>query len=112
MGEPVIIKSGDPDNGLAMSDHVIEGEIAVGAQEHFYMETQRCMVIPQGEHDEIEVILSTQCLSPVQVRTPKNVFYIKWSLTRSCKRDPNLRQFFFVSFILSDNCFMEVNHVQ
>ncbi|XP_071832643.1 xanthine dehydrogenase/oxidase-like isoform X2 [Apostichopus japonicus] len=66
LGEPVIITSGDPDNGLEMSDHVIEGEIAVGAQEHFYMETQRCMVIPQGEHDEIEVILSTQCLSPVQ----------------------------------------------
>lgn len=59
--------SGDPDAALQTCDRILEGEIAVGAQEHFYMETQRCMVIPKGEHDEIEVIIPSQALALVQV---------------------------------------------
>ena len=48
-------------------DHIIEGSIGSGAQEHFYMETQACIVTPK-EDDFYEVIGTTQFASGVQVR--------------------------------------------
>lgn len=45
--------------------HVIEGQIRIGGQEHFYLETQNCIAIP-GECDEIDIISSTQSVSDVQ----------------------------------------------
>uniref|UniRef100_A0A0N4ZXA3 xanthine dehydrogenase n=1 Tax=Parastrongyloides trichosuri TaxID=131310 RepID=A0A0N4ZXA3_PARTI len=47
------------------SKHVIEGEIRMGGQEHFYLETSQVLVIP-GERDEMEVISSTQCVNDTQ----------------------------------------------
>ncbi|VDM24158.1 unnamed protein product [Toxocara canis] len=47
-------------------DHVIEGSVKIGGQEHFYFETQSCIVIPH-EVDELEIIASTQCVSDVQI---------------------------------------------
>ncbi|CAD5228743.1 unnamed protein product [Bursaphelenchus xylophilus] len=44
---------------------IIEGTIRMNGQEHFYLETNNCVVIP-GEDDEIEVISSTQCIDEVQ----------------------------------------------
>lgn len=41
------------------------GEVRMGGQEHFYLETQNCVVIP-GEDQEMEVISSTQCVNDVQ----------------------------------------------
>lgn len=46
-------------------EKVVEGQIRIGGQEHFYLETHNCVVIP-GEDDEIEVISSTQSVSDVQ----------------------------------------------
>ncbi|KAJ1674807.1 hypothetical protein EV182_002521, partial [Spiromyces aspiralis] len=40
--------------------HVFEGESYCDGQEHFYLETQACLVIPRGEGDEYEVWSSTQ----------------------------------------------------
>ncbi|KAI6234567.1 Ferredoxin [Aphelenchoides fujianensis] len=40
--------------------------VRIGGQEHFYLETQNCIVIP-GECDEFDVISSTQSVSDVQV---------------------------------------------
>lgn len=38
----------------------------IGGQEQFYMETFACLAIPKGEHNEIELIASTQNLSECQ----------------------------------------------
>ncbi|KAJ8393803.1 hypothetical protein AAFF_G00057180 [Aldrovandia affinis] len=42
------------------ADQVHEGQIRLGGQEHFYMETQSMLVVPSGEEKEMTVYLSTQ----------------------------------------------------
>ena len=49
------------------SDHVIEGEVRIGGQEHFYLETQCCLVIPSGEANEVTIWASSQSLAFTQV---------------------------------------------
>ena len=62
---------GDVSSGLRSSDHVIEGEVRIGAQDHYYMETQCCLVVPSGEADELEILVGTQNPSGAQVRVVK-----------------------------------------
>nr|CDJ95017.1 Ferredoxin and [2Fe-2S]-binding and Molybdopterin dehydrogenase and CO dehydrogenase flavoprotein and Aldehyde oxidase xanthine dehydrogenase and Aldehyde oxidase and xanthine dehydrogenase domain containing protein [Haemonchus contortus] len=57
-------------NDWSSYDHVIEGEINMGGQEHFYLETQQCVVIPH-EDDELEIISSSQGINDVQMEVSK-----------------------------------------
>ncbi|XP_060767101.1 aldehyde oxidase 1-like [Neoarius graeffei] len=61
------IQRGDIASALQETDHVYEGELRVGGQEHFYMETQSMLVIPVGEQKEMKVYLSTQHPTCVQM---------------------------------------------
>lgn len=54
------IRKGDAENALTGADHVFSGVTRIGGQEHFYLETQACVVIPKPEDGEIEVYSSTQ----------------------------------------------------
>uniref|UniRef100_A0A4W2INJ3 aldehyde oxidase n=1 Tax=Bos indicus x Bos taurus TaxID=30522 RepID=A0A4W2INJ3_BOBOX len=45
---------------------LIQGEVHVGGQEHFYMETQRVLVIPKTEDKELDIYVSTQDPAHVQ----------------------------------------------
>eukprot|EP00095_Tigriopus_kingsejongensis_P011121 snap_masked-scaffold645_size120276-processed-gene-0.3 protein:Tk11121 transcript:snap_masked-scaffold645_size120276-processed-gene-0.3-mRNA-1 annotation:"xanthine dehydrogenase oxidase-like" len=54
------IINGDVAAALKASDHVLEGEMRTGAQEHFYLETQACVAIPVLEDGEMHVYSSTQ----------------------------------------------------
>ena len=38
----------------------------MGGQDHFYLETQGCLVIPKGEGGEMEIIASTQFVDGIQ----------------------------------------------
>ena len=58
---------GDVDKGFASADHVKEGTIRMGCQDHFYMETQFSYVVPLGETEEYEVFVCTQGLVTAQV---------------------------------------------
>lgn len=40
---------GDPDAALAAAPHRLKGEINVGGQEHFYLEGQACVALPQED---------------------------------------------------------------
>ncbi|MDL2198672.1 xanthine dehydrogenase molybdopterin binding subunit [Halopseudomonas aestusnigri] len=40
---------GDPDAALAAAPHRLQGEINVGGQEHFYLEGQACLALPQED---------------------------------------------------------------
>ena len=40
---------GDPDAALAAAPHRLKGEINVGGQEHFYLESQACVALPQED---------------------------------------------------------------
>lgn len=57
---------GNFNDAFDSSEHKLEGEMRVGGQEHFYMETCSCLCIPKGEKGEIEIISSTQDLAGVQ----------------------------------------------
>ncbi len=54
-----VISDGDVEQGLKDSDIVLEGEMRVGGQEHFYLECNAALVIP-GEGDELFIYCSTQ----------------------------------------------------
>lgn len=65
--KPFILKKGDYDEGLKNSDHVIHGDMKVGGQEHFYLETHASCVIPL-EDDQYDAFVGTQAPYSVQVR--------------------------------------------
>uniref|UniRef100_A0A8C3L2Z9 Xanthine dehydrogenase/oxidase n=1 Tax=Chrysolophus pictus TaxID=9089 RepID=A0A8C3L2Z9_CHRPC len=61
------IKKGDVKKGFEESDHVLEGEMYIGGQEHFYLETHCTLAVPKGEDGEMELFVSTQNLMKTQV---------------------------------------------
>jgi xanthine dehydrogenase molybdopterin binding subunit/xanthine dehydrogenase small subunit len=63
--QPHVIRRGDCDDALAKSSHRFAGEIEIGGQEHFYLESQACWA-ESGEDGEIFVASSTQHPSEVQ----------------------------------------------
>ncbi|KAL9013718.1 MAG: hypothetical protein Q9173_001599 [Seirophora scorigena] len=54
------IQKGDTERAFNEADHVFSGIVRLGGQEHFYLETQACVVIPKPEDGEMEVWSSTQ----------------------------------------------------
>ncbi len=46
---PLVIKKGDAEAALKDSEHVIEGTARNGAQEHFYLETNAILTVPNRE---------------------------------------------------------------
>eukprot|EP01028_Stygiella_incarcerata_P007066 TRINITY_DN2887_c0_g1_i1.p1 TRINITY_DN2887_c0_g1~~TRINITY_DN2887_c0_g1_i1.p1 ORF type:complete len:1331 (-),score=389.97 TRINITY_DN2887_c0_g1_i1:4292-8146(-) len=57
---------GDVEKGLEESEVVIEGEFAVGGQDHYYMETQNCVVVPDQE-GRYHIYSSTQNPSKIHM---------------------------------------------
>ncbi|EZA48988.1 Xanthine dehydrogenase [Ooceraea biroi] len=64
-GCPRTIIKGDAEEAFAQASHVLEGEIRMGGQEHFYLETHATIAVPR-EEDELEVFCSTQHPTEVQ----------------------------------------------
>lgn len=54
------INKGDVEEAFKNADHIFTGVCRIGGQEHFYLETQACVVIPKPEDGEMEVFSSTQ----------------------------------------------------
>ena len=61
---PITWTRGDPAQGFAQAPHIVEGEIEVGGQEHFYLEGQIAAAIPL--EDGMHVISSTQHPTEIQ----------------------------------------------
>ncbi|XP_076580189.1 aldehyde oxidase 6 [Chaetodon auriga] len=55
-----VIERGNVTEAFETVDQIYEGEIHLGGQEHFYMETQSMLVVPVGEETEFRVYVSTQ----------------------------------------------------
>jgi len=64
-GFPKRIIKGDADKAFAEADHILEGEVHIGGQEHFYLETNAVIVVPR-EENELEVFCSTQHPTEIQ----------------------------------------------
>ncbi len=62
---PRIYKKGDTARALETAEHTIEGVIEMGAQEHFYLEGQAALALPQ-ENADMVVHSSTQHPTEIQ----------------------------------------------
>uniref|UniRef100_A0A8B9GD32 Aldehyde oxidase 1 n=1 Tax=Amazona collaria TaxID=241587 RepID=A0A8B9GD32_9PSIT len=54
------LEQGNVDQAFETVENITEGEIHIGGQEHFYMETQSVLAVPKGEDKEMDVYVSTQ----------------------------------------------------
>ncbi|PKK19615.1 aldehyde oxidase 1 [Columba livia] len=54
------LEQGNVDQAFETVDDIMEGEIRIGGQEHFYLETQSVLAVPKGEDKEMDVYVSTQ----------------------------------------------------
>lgn len=64
-GPELSLQIGNLEEGFEESEHTLTGELYLGGQEHFYMETNCCLAIPH-ERGELELHVSTQNASGVQ----------------------------------------------
>lgn len=62
---PRKIECGNISAAFKVCDHIIEGTLRTGGQEHWYLETQSCLAVP-GEGKEIKLYSSTQHPSETQ----------------------------------------------
>uniref|UniRef100_A0A2K6KE62 Aldehyde oxidase n=1 Tax=Rhinopithecus bieti TaxID=61621 RepID=A0A2K6KE62_RHIBE len=60
------LEQGNVEEAFEKVDQILEGEVHVGGQKHFYMETQRVLVIPKTEDKELDIYVSTQDPAHVQ----------------------------------------------
>ncbi|KAB5562555.1 hypothetical protein PHYPO_G00019190 [Pangasianodon hypophthalmus] len=65
------IERGDLVQGFQESDHIVQGEIHIGGQEHFYLETNCTLAVPRGEDGEMELFVSTQAATKTQTLVAK-----------------------------------------
>jgi xanthine dehydrogenase large subunit len=65
LGNQRRIVRGDPDAELDRAEVILEGELTIEGQEHFYLEPQSAIAYP-GDGDSLRVISSTQHPSEVQ----------------------------------------------
>ncbi|XP_061745952.1 xanthine dehydrogenase/oxidase isoform X2 [Nerophis ophidion] len=65
------IQKGDLQAGFQQADQVLEGEMHIGGQEHFYLETHATVAVPRGEDEEMEIFVSTQAPSHTQFLVAK-----------------------------------------
>ncbi|XP_069743877.1 xanthine dehydrogenase/oxidase isoform X2 [Narcine bancroftii] len=63
---PVKMENGNIEQGFEQADDIIEGEMHIGGQEHFYLETHSTVAVPKGEEGEMELFISTQSPSQSQ----------------------------------------------
>uniref|UniRef100_A0A8C7VV35 Aldehyde oxidase 5 n=1 Tax=Oncorhynchus mykiss TaxID=8022 RepID=A0A8C7VV35_ONCMY len=54
------LERGDMDKAFETVDQILEDEIYLGGQEHFYMETQGLIAVPKGENGELELFVASQ----------------------------------------------------
>ncbi len=62
---PLVWEKGDAKSAVASSDHVAEGTLELGGQEHFYLEGQAALALPQ-EGDGMVVHCSSQHPTEIQ----------------------------------------------
>ncbi|MCA3556509.1 xanthine dehydrogenase molybdopterin binding subunit [Aestuariivirga sp.] len=65
VGEPYRFLRGDPAKRIAAAKHSVSESFRIGGQEHFYLEGQASLAVPE-EHDAVTVHCSTQHPSEVQ----------------------------------------------
>ncbi len=70
--EPLEYQKGDPRQAIESAEHTVTGEIEIGGQEHFYLEGQTALAIPQ-EAGGMLVYSSTQHPAEVQKKVAETI---------------------------------------
>lgn len=83
--EPCYLKRGDPSAVLAASPTRLQGEILTGGQDHFYLEGQVSMAIPE-EDSALSVLTSSQHPSEIQHLVASNLGKANNSVTVKVRR--------------------------
>ena len=65
---PTTIENGDVAAGFEEADIIVKGEQRMRGQEHFYLEPTGALAIPNREDDGMEMIVSSQSPTSLQVR--------------------------------------------
>jgi len=68
-GDEILLNQGNVDEIFSNAEHFVEDTIYIGGQEHFYMETNACIVIPSNDDKEIRIYTGCQSLSTLQELT-------------------------------------------
>ncbi|HEX6141082.1 MAG TPA: molybdopterin cofactor-binding domain-containing protein, partial [Geminicoccaceae bacterium] len=76
---------GDAAGALAEAPHRVAGRIAIGGQDHFYLEGQIALALP-GEDDEVTLLSSTQHPSEVQHAVAKVLGVLNHAVTVEVRR--------------------------
>lgn len=61
------LEQGNVQLAFESADQILEGEVHLGGQEHFYLETQSVRVVPKGEEKEMDIYVSSQDAAFTQV---------------------------------------------
>ncbi|HEX5079210.1 MAG TPA: xanthine dehydrogenase molybdopterin binding subunit [Geminicoccaceae bacterium] len=83
--DPLILQRGDARAAIAGAPRRLQGRIAIGGQDHFYLEGQIALAIP-GEDDEVTVYSSTQHPSEVQHMVALVLGVPSSAVTVECRR--------------------------
>ena len=97
------ISNGNTDDAFTMADHIMEGEVYIGGQAHFYLETQSCIVTP-GENGEINIISATQGPSQMQVL----LIHLSMLGSTLCICVTNHTLYFPVMFVRNKRCYKSI----
>ncbi len=84
-GGPVVWQDGEVDAALAGAAHLVEGEIEIGGQEHFYLEGQAALALPQDNGDMV-VISSTQHPTEIQHKVAEALNKPMHAVRVECRR--------------------------
>ena len=77
---------GDTKAAFESCDHVVEGEVRIGGQEHFYLETQCARVVPAGEDGEIAVYAGISSISALREKLASTLNILSNKVTVHVKR--------------------------
>ncbi len=82
---PVVVRRGEPEAALQGSKHVLQGQLEVGGQEHFYLEGQIAYAIPR-EQGQWHIHSSTQHPGEVQHWVAHALHLENNAVTVECRR--------------------------
>ena len=84
-GVPQRMARGDVDVALAAAPHVVSGEVAIGGQDHFYLETQAAWAVPDPD-GTYRIVSSTQHPSETQAVAARVLGIPRNRVTVTCLR--------------------------
>lgn len=84
-GETMQMRKGDAASALIKAAHTLEGEVMIGGQDHFYLETHASWVIPDGE-GHYQVYSSTQHPTETQIIVARVLGIVASQVVVTCLR--------------------------